>query len=91
MKVIVTFCIYFISTITWSAETNCQNKVTNAYWNELSIQAANNMGITNLVNLRKQLCRQIGTGEITAKDAKKIFNRERSLYVDDLDLERSQL
>ncbi len=39
------------------------------------------MDVTNLVKLRKQLCRQINIGEITVKGTTKIFERVRSRVV----------
>ena len=90
MKIVILFCIYFLFTIASAAESDCKNKVANVYWEELALQSPNKKGITNLINLRKQLCRQIKTGEISTDDAIKIFERERRFYADDIDLERGR-
>ena len=90
MRVVILFCAYFLLTVASAVESECKNKVANAYWDELAIQSPNKRGITNLINLRKQLCRQINTGEISTDDAIKIFERERSLYADEIDLERGR-
>ncbi len=57
-------------------ENYCHDEETNAYWDNLAIHYTDRMDVTNLVKLRKQLCRQIDTGEITLEDATKIFERE---------------
>ena len=54
-------------------------------WDNLAIHNANRMDVTNLVKLRKQLCRQVDTGEITVEDATEIFERERARVVDGLE------
>ena len=43
------------------------------------------MDVTNLVKLRKQLCGQIDTREISVEDAIKIFERERERVVEGLE------
>ena len=42
------------------------------------------MDFTNLVKLRKHLCRQVDTGEFSVEDATEIFERERNRVVDAL-------
>lgn len=54
-------------------ENNCRDKETNVYWDDLAIHYADRIDVTNLVKLRKQLCRQIDTGVITVEDTTKIF------------------
>lgn len=78
-------CLLFLLSIQVgiASENNCQDKKTNDYWDDLAIDHADSISVTNLVKLRKQLCRQIGTGEISAIDAKKTFDRERAWVVVD--------
>ena len=63
----------------------CHDKETNDYWDALAIEYVDRMDVTNLVKLRKQLCRQIDTGEISVYDATKIFERERASVVEGLE------
>ncbi len=66
-------------------ENYCHDEETNTYWDNLAIHYVDRMDVTNLVKLRKQLCRQIDTGEISVEDATEIFERERSRVVEGLE------
>jgi len=43
------------------------------------------MDVTNLVKLRKQLCKQVDNGELIVEEATEIFERERARVVDGLE------
>ena len=85
MKLAVFYYLLLFSSTSIAFDTYCHDKETNAYWDALAIEYVDRMDVTNLVKLRKQLCRQIDTGEISVYDATKIFERERASVVEGLE------
>ncbi len=85
MRAIFTLLLFTAIPSAWSQENYCHDQETNAYWDNLAIHYADRIDVTNLVKLRKQLCRQVDTGEISLEYATKIFKREREWVVEGLE------
>ena len=73
--------LFVICQASSAQENNCQDKETNVYWDGLAIYYTVHIDATNSVKLRKQLCRQIYTGDISVEDATKIIERKYARVV----------
>lgn len=66
-------------------ENYCHDEEVNDYWGDLAIRAVDHTDVINLYKLRKELCDQIDTGEISIEDATNTFEHERKRVVDALE------
>ena len=82
-KTILLFAV--LIQVAMAQENYCHDEDANAYWDDLAIRAVDHSDVINLYKLRKELCAQIDSGELTVDEATETFEHERKRVVDALE------
>lgn len=72
-KTILIFTALF--QVVLAQENYCHDEKVNAYWDDLAIRAVDHSDVINLYKLRKDLCTQIDSGELTVDEATEKFSK----------------